>query len=135
MQDRAHREKHDPSGRLQRACSRLHLVVHLLGAVEHVDHDAQRAPQVLGGLGLAGPGGARGGATHGQVEGLSQGDVASSQGNGLLLMAEVKGDTVRTMHGWRRQNHTVNTICVSNNYIGMDMLVYIYSDFNTQQLY
>ena len=83
--------KHDPSGRLQRACSRLHLVVHLLGAVEHVDHDAQRAPQVLGGLGLAGPGGARGGATHGQVEGLSQGDVASSQGNGLLLMAEVKG--------------------------------------------
>ena len=88
--------KHDPSGRLQRACSRLHLVVHLFGAVEHVDHDAQRAPQVLGGLGFAGPGGPRGGATHGQMEGLSQGDVASAEGNGLLLMAEVKGDTVLT---------------------------------------
>lgn len=54
-----------------------HLVVHLLGAVEHVDHDAQGAAQVFGGLGLARASGASRSSTHGQVEGLGQGDVAS----------------------------------------------------------
>ena len=51
-----------------------HLEVHLLRAVEYVDHDAQSSAQVFGRLSLAWS------ATHGQVQGLGQGDVASKPG-------------------------------------------------------
>lgn len=59
------------------ACALTHLVIHLLRTVEHVHHDAQGSAQVFGSLSL--PRACRPGrsATHGQVEGLSQGDVAS----------------------------------------------------------
>lgn len=59
------------------ACALTHLVIHLLRTVEHVHHDAQGSAQVFGSLGLpraCGPGRS---STHGQVEGLGQGDVAS----------------------------------------------------------
>ena len=54
-----------------------YLVVHLLRAVEDVDHGAQGSAQVLGRLGLASPGGASRSSTHDQMEGLGQGYVAS----------------------------------------------------------
>lgn len=56
-----------------------HLVVHLLGAVKHVDHDAQGSAQVLGRFCLPCACGARRRSAHGQVEGLGQGDVASEK--------------------------------------------------------
>lgn len=55
-----------------------HLVVHLLGAVEYVDHDAQGSAQVLGGLGFAGAGGTSRGSAHDQMQGLGQCDVTSA---------------------------------------------------------
>lgn len=55
----------------------FHLVVHLLGAVEDVHHDAQRSAQVLGGLGFPRACRTSWGSAHGQVERLSQCDVAS----------------------------------------------------------
>ena len=55
----------------------VYLVVHLLGAVEDVDHGAQGSAQVLGCLCLASPGGASGSSAHDQMEGLGQGYVAS----------------------------------------------------------
>lgn len=55
-----------------------HLVVHLLRAVEHVDHDAQGSAQVFGGLCLPCACGTCRSAAHGEVEGLRQRDVASS---------------------------------------------------------
>lgn len=56
-----------------------YLVVHLLRAVEDVDHGAQGSAQVLGRLCLASPGGASGGSAHDQVEGLGQGYIASAK--------------------------------------------------------
>ena len=53
-----------------------YLVVHLLRAVEDIDHDPQGPAQVLGGLRLAGAGRPGWCSTHGQVEGLGEGDVA-----------------------------------------------------------
>ena len=52
------------------------LVVHLFRAVEHIDHGPQGPPKVFGGFSLAGAGWSCGGSTHGQVEGLGEGDVA-----------------------------------------------------------
>lgn len=57
---------------------RGHLVVHLLGTVKYVDHDAQRSAQVFGRLSLAGACGPCRSSAHGEVEGLRQGDVASA---------------------------------------------------------
>lgn len=56
-----------------------HLVVHLFRAVEDIHHDAQRASQVFGSLRLPGASWPRGGATHSQVEGLSQGYVTPAE--------------------------------------------------------
>lgn len=56
-------------------CSR-HLVVHLLRAVEDVDHDAEGSAQVLGGLGLPGAGRTGWGSTHNEMQRLRQSDVA-----------------------------------------------------------
>lgn len=50
----------------------LYLVVHLLGAVEDVDHDGERSPQVLGGLCLASTRGTCWTTSHHQVERLKQ---------------------------------------------------------------
>lgn len=63
---------------MQMSCLHLlaHLVVHLLRAVEYIDHDAEGSAQVLGGLGLPCACGPCWSSTHGQVEGLGQGDVA-----------------------------------------------------------
>lgn len=55
----------------------FHLVVHLLGAVEDVHHDAERSAQVLGGLGFPRACRTSWGSAHGQMEGLGQCDVAS----------------------------------------------------------
>ena len=55
----------------------IHLVVHLLGAVEHIDHNAERSAQVLGGLRFPCAGGTSWGSTHGEVQRLGQCDVAS----------------------------------------------------------
>ena len=55
------------------------LVVHLLAAVEHVDHDADRPPEVLRRLGLPSSSWALGCAPHHQVQGLREGDVAPGQ--------------------------------------------------------
>lgn len=64
-----------------------HLVVHLLGAVKHIDHDAQGSAQVLGCFRLPCACGACRRSAHGQVEGLGQGDVASEK-------------QARCMHHW-----------------------------------
>lgn len=61
-------------------CPVPYLVVHLLGAVEHVDHNPHRPAQVFGGLCLAGACGASGGPPHVEVKGLCQGDVAPVEG-------------------------------------------------------
>ncbi len=53
-----------------------HLVVHLLRAVEHIDHDTESSAQILGGLGLASTGWSSRCSTHGQMEGLGESDVA-----------------------------------------------------------
>ena len=53
----------------------LYLVIHLLGAIKHVDHDAQRPAQVLGGLCLACACRSRGSPAHGEVQSLGEGDV------------------------------------------------------------
>ena len=53
------------------------LVVHLLGAVEHVDHHAQGPTQVLSRLGLSSTSGSGRSPAHDQMQGLSQGDVAA----------------------------------------------------------
>ena len=55
------------------------LVVHLLAAVEHVDHDADRPPEVLRRLGLPSSSRTLGRAPHHQVQGLREGDVAPGQ--------------------------------------------------------
>lgn len=55
----------------------FHLVVHLLGAVEDVHHNAERTAQVFGGLGFPRACRTSWGSAHGQVEGLGQCDVAS----------------------------------------------------------
>mmetsp|Transcript_12963 Transcript_12963/g.30944 ORF Transcript_12963/g.30944 Transcript_12963/m.30944 type:complete len:678 (-) Transcript_12963:353-2386(-) len=52
-------------------------VVHLVGAVEDEHRQPDGARQILGGLGLARSGRAGGSATHDQVEGLCEGDVAA----------------------------------------------------------
>lgn len=57
----------------------LYLVVHLLGAVKHVDHDAQRSAQVLGGLCLACACRSCWSPAHGQVQRLGEGDVAPAK--------------------------------------------------------
>ena len=54
----------------------IYLVVHLFRAVEDVHHYPQGPPQVLGGLCLACASGTGRGSTHGEVQGLGQGDVA-----------------------------------------------------------
>lgn len=56
-----------------------YLVVHLLGAVEDVDHHAHRPAQVLGGLRLPSARRAGRGPPHEEVEGLRQGDVAPAE--------------------------------------------------------
>ena len=53
------------------------LVVHLVGAVEHVHLDAERATEVLHRLRLTGTGGTRGGAAQHEPLRLRQGDDAS----------------------------------------------------------
>ena len=53
----------------------LYLVIHLLGAVEHVDHDAQRSAQVLGGFCLACARRPCRSPAHGQVQRLGEGDI------------------------------------------------------------
>ena len=69
-----------PPGSQGATCRRgAHLVVHLLGAVEHVHHGAQGPAQVLRGLCLPGPGWAGRGPAHDQVEGLGQGYVAPAR--------------------------------------------------------
>lgn len=57
----------------------LYLVIHLLWAVEYIDQDAQCTAQVLGGLGLACACRSCGSPTHGQVQGLGEGDVAPAK--------------------------------------------------------
>lgn len=56
-----------------------YLIVHLLGAVEDINHGAQGPAQVFRRLCLACPGWASGGSTHDQVEGLGQGYVAPAR--------------------------------------------------------
>lgn len=63
------------------SCPLPYLVVHLLGAVEHVDHDTHGPAQVLGGLCFPGARRASGGSPHVEVEGLCQGDVAPAEGD------------------------------------------------------
>lgn len=55
-------------------CSR-HLVVHLLRAVEDIDHDAEGPAQVLGCLGLPGAGRTGRGPAHNEMQRLRQSDV------------------------------------------------------------
>lgn len=62
-----------------------HLVVHLFRAVEDIHHDAQGASQVFGGLRLSGASRPRGGATHSQMEGLSQGNVTPAEARNLMI--------------------------------------------------
>lgn len=57
----------------------LYLVIHLLGAVKHIDHDAQRPAQVLGGLCLACACRSCWSPAHGQVQGLGEGDVTPAK--------------------------------------------------------
>lgn len=64
-----------------------YLVVHLLRAVENVDHHAHCPAQVLGGLRLPGACRAGGGPPHEEVEGLGQGDVAAVEGRAAGLSA------------------------------------------------
>lgn len=82
-----------------------HLVVHLLGAVEDVDHGAQGSAQVLGRLRLARPGGAGGGSAHDQVQGLGQGYVAPAKDPGHPVGINPTGArslfVVHKLHPWR----------------------------------
>ena len=55
------------------------LVVHLLAAVEHIDHDANCPAEVLGRLSLTSACGALGRPAHHQMQGLCEGDVAPEQ--------------------------------------------------------
>ena len=55
------------------------LVVHLLAAVEHIDHDADCSAQVLRRLSLASASGALRRSAHHQMQGLCEGDVAPGQ--------------------------------------------------------
>ena len=55
------------------------LVVHLLAAVEHIDHDANRPAEVLGRLSLTSASRALGRPAHHQMQGLCEGDVAPGQ--------------------------------------------------------
>ena len=61
-----------------------HLVVHLLGAVEYIDHDAKGSAQILGGLCLASACWACWSTTHSQVEGLGKSDVAPGKHTHIL---------------------------------------------------
>ena len=61
------------------------LVIHLLGAVEHVHHDTQRSAKILGSLCLSGTSGPGRGSGHRQMEGLCQGDVAPGIGHVLVV--------------------------------------------------
>jgi len=53
------------------------LIIHLIGAIEHNDLEAEGTTQILGGLSLTGTGGASWGTTHGQVKSLGKSNVAS----------------------------------------------------------
>lgn len=66
-----------------------HLVVHLLRAVKYVDHDAEGSAQVFGSLSLPCACGPCWSSTHGQVEGLGQGDVASKYSQGTRTYASL----------------------------------------------
>lgn len=80
-----------PGGRLSPGATASspwpYLVVHLLGAVEDVDHHAHRPAQVLGGLRFPGARGAGRGPPHEEVQGLRQGDVAPGVRPGGLSAA------------------------------------------------
>jgi len=52
-------------------------IVHLIGAVEDDDLKTKGSTEILGGLCLTSTGWTSGGTTHGEVQGLSKGDVAS----------------------------------------------------------
>lgn len=52
-------------------------VVHLIRAVEHHNLETEGSSEILGGLSLSCSGGTGGSSSHRQVEGLSEGDVAS----------------------------------------------------------
>lgn len=58
-----------------------YLVVHLLGAVKHIHHDAQGSPQIFRSLRLASARRARRCSAHGQVQRLGQGDVTPFTAN------------------------------------------------------
>lgn len=59
------------------ACQMNYLVVHLFGAVEDIHHNSKGSTQVLGGLSFSSASWSRRGSTHGEMEGLGQGDVTS----------------------------------------------------------
>ena len=61
------------------------LVVHLLRAVEHVDHNTESSSQILGSLCFACPSRARRGSRHRQMEGLGQRDVTPTGQSGSKL--------------------------------------------------
>lgn len=67
----------DSQSKLSPPPSNSYLVVHLLGAIEHVDHLAKSPAKIFGGLGLAGTGWARGCSAHHQMQRLRQRDVAA----------------------------------------------------------
>ena len=73
------------------------LVVHLLAAVEHVDHDADRPPEVLRRLGLPSSSRALRCAPHHQVQGLREGDVAPGQ---VEENVQSVSDTVSPVSKW-----------------------------------
>jgi len=56
----------------------VYLVVHLFGAVEDVDHDTERSPEVLGGLCFAGASWSSRCSAHCQMQRLRKCDVASA---------------------------------------------------------
>lgn len=68
-----------------------YLVVHLLRAVEHIDHDAQGSAQVLGCLRLACACRSCWSPTHGQVQGLGESDVAPVKYRRTEVISELQG--------------------------------------------
>ncbi len=68
-----------PSARLRQALINIatRLVVHLLRAIEHIHHEAERSAKILGRLGLARTGWTGRRATHNQMQRLCQRDVAA----------------------------------------------------------
>ncbi|CAB1338591.1 unnamed protein product [Coregonus sp. 'balchen'] len=60
----------------QKSEQQIHLVIHLLRAVEYIDHDAEGSAQILGGLCLPGTGRTGRSPTHDEMERLGQSDRA-----------------------------------------------------------